>query len=133
LYAPSKDPFLSDPPCASKRNTARRNTGPQKGAKMIRKLLAMGTMLVLLLAAAAPAFADTAVAGDVDLQFVDASQTQAAAALQTNTGDVTSTASSTAGDFASAADASAEASIDQSLTIEQSQWNGGVWWTWWWM
>jgi hypothetical protein len=90
----------------------------------MRKLLAMGTMLVLMLAAAAPAFADTAVGGDVDLQFVDASQTQAAAALQTNTGDATSTA----GDFASAADADATSSIDQSLTIDQSQWNGGIWW-----
>jgi hypothetical protein len=97
----------------------------------MRKLLAMGTMLVLILAAAAPAFADTAVGGDVDLQFVDASQTQAAAALQTNTGDATSTASSTAGDFASAADADATSSIDQSLTIDQSQWNGGIWWMWW--
>jgi hypothetical protein len=99
----------------------------------MRKLLAMGTMLVLMLAAAAPALADTAVGGDVDLRFVDASQTQAAAASQTNTGDATSTASATAGDFASAADASAEASIDQNLTIDQRQWNGGLWWTWWWM
>ena len=91
----------------------------------MRKLVAIVTMLVLMLAAAAPAFADTAVAGDVNLQFVDASQTQAAAALQINTGDAVSVASSTAGDFASAADADATASILQSLTIDQWQWNGG--------
>ena len=91
----------------------------------MRKLVATGTMLVLMLAAAAPAFADTAVGGDVDLQFVDASQTQAAAALQVNTGDATAVS----GNVGSAADTS----IDQSLTIDQSQWNGGTWWTWWWM
>ena len=91
----------------------------------MRKLVATGTMLVSMLAAAAPAFADTAVGGDVDLQFVDASQTQTAAALQVNTGDATAVS----GNVGSAADAS----IDQSLTIHQSQWNGGTWWTWWWM
>jgi hypothetical protein len=91
----------------------------------MKRLAATGAMLVLMIAAAAPSFADTAVGGDVTLEFMDASQTQAAAALQINRGDATSTASSTAGDFASAADADATASIDQSLTIDQWQWNGG--------
>ena len=88
----------------------------------------MGAMLV----AAAPAFANHAVGGDVDLTFVDTSQTQAAAAAQVNEGNAT------AGNLGSAA------AIDQSLTIEQSQVNacwGGVaagddnWWdddAWWW-
>jgi hypothetical protein len=90
----------------------------------MRKLLATGTMLVLMIAAASPAFAN-AVGGDVTFRFWDASQTQAAAALQTQHGDATATADSTAGRFASAADADATASIDQSLTIDQWQWNGG--------
>jgi hypothetical protein len=90
----------------------------------MRKLLATGTMLVLMIAAASPAFAN-AVGGDVTFRFWDASQTQAAAALQTQHGDATATADSTAGRFASAADATADASIDQSLTIDQWQRNGG--------
>jgi hypothetical protein len=90
----------------------------------MRKLLATGTMLVLMIAAASPAFAN-AVGGDVTFRFWDASQTQAAAALQTQHGDATATADATAGRFASAADATADASIDQSLTIDQWQWNGG--------
>jgi hypothetical protein len=90
----------------------------------MRKLLATGTMLVLMIAAASPAFAD-AVGGDVTFRFWDASQTQAAAAAQAQHGDATATADSPAGRFASAADASADASIDQSLTIDQWQWNGG--------
>jgi hypothetical protein len=90
----------------------------------MRKLLATGTMLVLMIAAASPAFAN-AVGGDVTFKFWDASQTQAAAALQTQHGDATATADSTAGRFASAADATADASIDQSLTIDQWQRNAG--------
>jgi hypothetical protein len=90
----------------------------------MRKLLATGTMLVLMIAAASPAFAN-AVGGDVTFRFWDASQTQAAAALQTQHGDATATADSTAGRFASAADATADASIDQSLTIDQWQRNAG--------
>jgi hypothetical protein len=97
----------------------------------MKKLVAIGAMLALMMMAAVPAFANHngAVAGDVDLRFVDASQTQAAAATQTNEGDAT------AGDVGSAA------AIDQSLTIEQSQVNAGwggvaagedivVWWWW---
>jgi len=90
----------------------------------MRKLLATGTMLVLMIAAASPAFAD-AVGGDVDIEVLSAPQFQFAAALQTQHGDATATADSTAGRFASAADATADASIDQSLTIDQWQWNGG--------
>jgi hypothetical protein len=77
-----------------------------------------------MIAAASPAFAN-AVGGDVTFRFWDASQTQAAAALQTQHGDATATADSTAGRFASAADATADASIDQSLTIDQWQRNAG--------
>lgn len=90
----------------------------------MKRLAATGAMLVLLIAAASPAFA-SAVAGDVTLKFWDASQTQAAAATQAQHGDAFATADSTAGNFASAADATADASIDQSLTIDQWQWNGG--------
>ena len=94
----------------------------------MRKLMAVGAMLALMLVAAAPALAATATGGDVDLRFVDASQTQAAAAAQTQEGDAT------AGNLGSAA------AIDQSLTIEQSQVNAGwggvaagddIWWGWW--
>jgi hypothetical protein len=100
------------------------NSDPKKGAMKMKKLLATGTMLVLMIAAASPAFAD-AVGGDFTLKVFDASQTQAAAATQAQHGDATATAASTAGDFASAADAGATASISQSLTIDQWQWNGG--------
>lgn len=83
-------------------------------------------VVALILVLTAPAFAD-AVAGDVTIDFVDASQTQAAAAAQVNEGDAT------AGNLGSAA------AIDQSLTIDQSQVNAGwegvaagndivVWW-----
>jgi hypothetical protein len=90
----------------------------------MRKLLATGTMLVLMIAAASPAFAN-AVGGDFSVDFQSAPQFQFAAALQTQHGDTSATADSTAGRFASAADASADASIDQSFTIDQWQWNGG--------
>jgi hypothetical protein len=97
----------------------------------MKRLVMMSMVAALVLMAVAPAFANTAVGGDVTLDFVDASQTQAAAATQTNEGDAT------AGDVASAA------AIDQSLTIEQSQVNAGwggvaaggdIWWhdSWWW-
>lgn len=93
----------------------------------MKKLMVIGAMLALMLAAAAPAFANHAVGGDVDLRFVDASQTQAAAATQTNRGDAD------AGNLGSAA------AIDQSLTVDQSQVNAGwdgvaaggnIWWGW---
>lgn len=95
----------------------------------MKKLVGLVAMLALMLVAAAPAFANHAVGGDVDLTFVDASQTQAAAATQTNEGDAE------AGNLGSAA------AIDQTLTIEQSQVNAGwrgvaagddiFWWDWW--
>jgi hypothetical protein len=91
---------------------------------MKKKLMVTVATLALMVAMASPAFA-SAVGGDVTFRFWDASQTQAAAALQTQHGDATATADSTAGRFASAADATADASIDQSLTIDQWQWNGG--------
>lgn len=83
----------------------------------MKRLAATGAMLALMIAAAAPSFADTAIGGDVTLKFMDASQTQTAAALQVNEGDATAVA----GDVGSAADAS----ISQSLAIDQWQWNGG--------
>lgn len=108
----------------------------------MRKLIALGTMVVLMLAVTSPAFAravadDGAIADDSDVRtlhvdYVDASQVQAAAAWQSNTGDATATAHD---------DGVADASIDQSLTIDQSQVNGGfdddffhddVWVWWWW-
>ena len=79
----------------------------------MKKLVAIGAMLMLMLVAAAPAFANHAVGGDVDIEFLDASQTQAAAAAQVNEGDAT------AGNLGSAA------AIEQSLTIDQSQVNAG--------
>ena len=82
----------------------------------MKKLIATGTMLAVMVAGAAPAFAD-ATAGDVNLRFVDASQTQAAAALQINRGDTTATSRGVA--------SAADASIDQSLSIDQRQVNGG--------
>ena len=96
----------------------------------MKKLMVLGAMLALMLVAAAPAFANHAVGGDVTIDVVDASQTQAAAATQTNEGDAT------AGNLGSAA------AIDQSLTIDQSQVNAGwggvaaggdIWWDWWWL
>ena len=92
----------------------------------MKKLMVTGAMLALMLVATAPAFAN-AVGGDVDLRFVDASQTQAAAAAQIQRGDAD------AGNLGSAA------AIDQSLDIDQSQVNGGwngvaagddIWWSW---
>ena len=81
----------------------------------MKKLVATGAMLAIMVAGASPALADHwgAVGGDVNVDFVDASQTQAAAAFQTNEGDVD------AGNLGSAA------AIDQSLTIDQSQVNAG--------
>ncbi|HSL00647.1 MAG TPA: hypothetical protein VK869_09950 [Rubrobacteraceae bacterium] len=76
----------------------------------------LAAMLAMVLAAAAPAFAQ-AVGGDVDVQYVDCSQVQAAAAAQGQYGDAT------AGDLGSAA------AIAQELGITQEQVNaclGGV-------
>jgi hypothetical protein len=76
----------------------------------------LAAMLAMVLAAAAPVFAQ-ATAGDVDVQYVDCSQVQAAAAAQGQYGDAT------AGDVASAA------AIAQELNITQEQVNaclGGV-------
>jgi len=79
----------------------------------MRKLLVMATTLAMVLAVSAPAFAADAVGGDVDINVVDASQRQAAAAVQVNRGDAD------AGNLGSAA------AIDQSLDISQTQVNAG--------
>ncbi len=89
----------------------------------MKKLVAVGAVSAMLLASASPAFAQ-AVGGDVDATFVDASQTQLAAGFQTNEGDATADASGVG--------SAAAAEIGQDLSIEQSQWNGGVTWWWWW-
>jgi hypothetical protein len=78
----------------------------------MKRLMLVSLVVALILVATAPAFAN-AVGGDVDVDFVDASQTQAAAAAQIQRGDAD------AGNLGSAA------AIDQSLTIDQSQVNGG--------
>jgi hypothetical protein len=70
----------------------------------------LAAMLAMVLAAAAPAFAQ-AVGGDVDVQYVDCSQVQAAAAAQGQYGDAE------AGDLGSAA------AISQELGISQAQVN----------
>lgn len=88
----------------------------------------LAAMLAMVLAAAAPAFAQ-AVGGNVDIQYVDCSQVQAAAAAQGQYGDATADADASAGDFASAADADAVAEIAQELDITQAQVNaclGGI-------
>ncbi len=94
-----------------------------KGANMMKKLVATGTVTVLMLAMASPAFAQ-AVGGDVTRPFVDASQTQLAVGFQTNEGDATADASGVG--------SAAAAEIGQDLSIDQSQYNGGVTWSWWW-
>ena len=91
---------------------------------MKKKLMVLAATLALMVAMASPSFAQ-AIGGDFTLTFRDASQFQAAAATQAQHGDATATADSTAGRFASAAEATAEAAIDQSLTIDQLQENGG--------
>ena len=48
----------------------------------MKKLIIMASMLALMLAAAAPAFASTAIGGDVD--FVDSDQTQLSLTQQVN-------------------------------------------------
>ena len=79
----------------------------------MKKVMATGAIAAMMVMGAAPAFAADAVGGDVDVDFLDASQTQAAAAAQTQRGDAD------AGNLGSAA------AIDQSLTIDQSQVNAG--------
>ncbi|HEX2742580.1 MAG TPA: LPXTG cell wall anchor domain-containing protein [Rubrobacter sp.] len=94
----------------------------------MRKAMLLAAMLAMVLAAAAPAFAQ-AVGGNVDIQYVDCSQVQAAAAAQGQYGDATADADASAGDFASAADADAAAAIAQELGITQEQVNaclGGI-------
>ena len=82
----------------------------------MKKLAVTGAMLAIMVAGAVPAFAD-ATAGDVTVDFRSAPQFQFAAALQTQQGDTTSSARGVA--------TAADASIDQSLTVDQWQWNGG--------
>ncbi|HEX2742737.1 MAG TPA: hypothetical protein VHM69_20015 [Rubrobacter sp.] len=71
---------------------------------------------------AAPAFAQ-ATAGDVNIQYVDCSQVQAAVAEQYNSGDAIAADNATAGNNGSAANAEATAEIAQELGISQEQVN----------
>ena len=91
------------------KNAARKVILRQGGIEL-RKVMLLAAMLAMVLAAAAPAFAQ-AVAGDVDVQYVDCSQVQAAAAAQGQYGDAT------ADDLGSAA------AIAQELGISQEQVN----------
>lgn len=83
----------------------------------MRKITVLAAMLAMMLALASPAFAH-AVGGDVDLQFVDASQSATVDASQSQFGDATATS----GDVGSAA----SASIDNSLDVSVEQVNAGV-------
>lgn len=84
----------------------------------MKKLMAMGVMVVLMLALAAPAFAQDATADDGsiaeggDVSFLDASQVQQAVQIQ-------------AGDATATADDGSVAFADNSLFIFQAQFNGG--------
>ncbi len=82
----------------------------------MKKLVAVGAMLAMMVVAVSPASAQ-AIGGDVDLDFVDASQVQAAAAFQVNEGDATADASGVG--------SAAAAEISQDLSIDQTQVNGG--------
>ena len=81
----------------------------------MRKLMLLAAMLAMVLVAAAPAFGQSIVVSDDDVdnsitQEVSAEQFQVAAASQVNTGNAN----------AAADDGSAEASISQELWIDQS-------------
>lgn len=71
---------------------------------------------------AAPAFAQ-ATAGDVNIQYVDCSQVQAAVAEQYNSGDAIADPDAVAGKNGSAANSDAVAEIAQELGITQEQVN----------
>jgi P pilus assembly chaperone PapD len=51
----------------------------------MKKLMVMAAMLALMLAASAPAFASTAIGGDVE--FVDSDQAQLSLTIQRNSGN----------------------------------------------
>lgn len=87
----------------------------------MKKLFAVGATAALMLAATSPAFAYTIITDEGDdgnfVQVVDASQFQAATAVQINEGSANAAADD---------GSTAEASISQSLTIDQYQVNGGL-------
>ena len=81
----------------------------------MRKLMLLAAMLAMVLVVAAPAFGQAIVVSDDEVdnsitQEVSSEQIQVAEANQVNTGDAN----------AAADDGSAEASISQDLSIEQS-------------
>ena len=83
----------------------------------MRKLMLLAAMLAMVLVATAPAFAQTATAGDIDESVNDSFNLD----VQFADSDVTQTATATqfGGDATASGDASA-ASVDNSLTIDQS-------------
>ncbi len=83
---------------------------------MKKKLMVLVAALAMMVALASPAFAE-AIGGDVSVEFLSAPQFQFAAALQTQQGDATSSASGVA--------TAADAAISQGLDISQMQLNGG--------
>jgi len=97
----------------------------------LRKTVAVVAMLAMMLAFAAPAMAQTAVAGDVQIQDQAASQAVVVSGSQFNTGS--STAFS--GDFGSAASASVSQSMTISVGAEQNVLQAGddiwIWFIWW--
>ena len=76
----------------------------------MKKLVATGTVLAMMLAASSPAFADVTFGDEID--FVDASQTQVAVGV--NTGDANAGADDHSAAFASS-----------GVFISQFQLNGG--------
>ncbi len=95
----------------------------------MKKLLVVAAMLAMVLVAASPAFAQAS-AGNISIQAVDASQTQASMVTQSA---VAVGGTGNANGAASAVDNSAY--VDQSASVDQVQVNGGlggvwIWWSW---
>ena len=87
----------------------------------MKKLLAIGTVAIMMLGATSPASAQAIITdngddGNLTVEYYDASQFQGAAALQVNEGSANAAADN---------GSTADASIDQGLYIDQYQLNGG--------
>ncbi len=97
----------------------------------MKRLVAIGAMLAMMLAFAAPAMAQTAVAGDVQIQDQAATQSVFVSGSQVNTGSSTAVS----GDFGSAASASVSQSMTISVGAEQNVLQAGddiwIWLLWW--
>ncbi|BBL79879.1 hypothetical protein RxyAA322_17330 [Rubrobacter xylanophilus] len=97
----------------------------------MKRFVAIGVVLAMMLAFAAPAMAQTAVAGDVQIQDQAASQTVVVSGSQINTGSATAVS----GDFGSASSASVSQSLTISVGAEQNALQAGdgiwIWFLWW--